>query len=104
MDQHTVLKNLRIHGYAGIDDRSKVRHLLNGIKSDKLNAVKAHVYATATMRSDFEACVTLYKDFITQSQADGKPVLNVSETATVPRHAPGKSNDHVQDRYYTSKE
>jgi hypothetical protein len=31
-DQHSVLNGLKDYGYAGIDDSSKVRHLLKGIK------------------------------------------------------------------------
>jgi hypothetical protein len=32
-EQHSVLNGLRYYGYAGIDDSSKVRHLLKGIKT-----------------------------------------------------------------------
>ena len=35
-DQHTILQSLVQHGYAGIDERSKVRHLLDGIKTTSL--------------------------------------------------------------------
>ena len=39
-DQHTILEGLMEHGYAGIDNRSKVRHLLDGIKTTSLDTVK----------------------------------------------------------------
>jgi hypothetical protein len=32
-EQHSVLNGLKDYGYAGIDDSSKVRHLLKGIKT-----------------------------------------------------------------------
>jgi hypothetical protein len=32
-EQHSVLNRLKYYGYAGIDDSSKVRHLLKGIKT-----------------------------------------------------------------------
>jgi hypothetical protein len=32
-EQHSVLNGLKYYGYAGIDDSSKVRHLLKGIKT-----------------------------------------------------------------------
>ena len=35
-DQHSILEGLTKHGYAGIDKRSKVRYLLDGIKMDDL--------------------------------------------------------------------
>jgi hypothetical protein len=31
--QHTIAKNLIEHGYSGLDERSKVRHLLAGIRT-----------------------------------------------------------------------
>ena len=66
MDHHSILSDLTAHGYAGIDDRSKVRHLLKGIKSCKLDAVKTAILASSNLRSDFSGCVTLYKDYMTQ--------------------------------------
>ena len=60
------MTNLTAHGYAGIDDSSKVRHLLKGIKSCKLDAVKTAILASSNLRSDFSGCVTLYKDYMTQ--------------------------------------
>ena len=66
MDHHAILSDLTAHGYAGIDDRSKVRHLLKGIKSCKLDAVKTAILASSNLRSDFSGCVTLYKDYMTQ--------------------------------------
>jgi hypothetical protein len=35
-EQHSVLNGLQYYGYAGIDDSSKVRHLLKGIKTTEL--------------------------------------------------------------------
>jgi hypothetical protein len=32
-EQHSVFNGLKDYGYAGIDDSSKVRHLLKGIKT-----------------------------------------------------------------------
>ena len=64
MDQHQILTDLKDHGYIGIDERSKVRHLMAGIKTDHLDAVKTQIISSITLRSDFAACVTLYKDFI----------------------------------------
>ena len=61
---HAILASLQEHGYAGIDDRSKVRHLLNGIKDKSLNVVKTQVLASATLMQDFEQTTGLYKDFI----------------------------------------
>ena len=40
VDQHAILTGLVEHGYSGIDDRSKVRHLTAGIKTKVLYPVK----------------------------------------------------------------
>jgi hypothetical protein len=32
-EQHSVINGLKYYGYAGIDDSSKVRHLLKGVKT-----------------------------------------------------------------------
>ena len=67
MDQHQILNYLKDHGYAGIDDRSKVRNLQEGIKTTSLDSVKNTILASSTLRSDFTACVVLYTDFIHQA-------------------------------------
>ena len=68
MDHHSVLTDLTSHGYTGIDKRSKVRHLLKGIKAFKIDNVKTAILASDTLRSDFGGCVTLYKDYMTQQE------------------------------------
>ena len=67
-DQHTILEGLVEYGHAGINKRSKVCHLLKGIKMDKLNSVKTTFYANAASCSDFNACVNLFKTFLDQLQ------------------------------------
>ena len=64
VDQHSILTGLVKHGYSGIDDQSKVRHLMAGIKTKVLYPVKTHIMASAVLRNDFDACVNLYKYFI----------------------------------------
>ena len=78
MDQHQILTDLREHGYSGIDDRSKVRHLMEGISTATLDSVKNTILASTTLRSDFTACVGLYQDFITQSS-----IASTNETLLV---------------------
>ena len=50
--QHSILEGLVEHGYSGIDPRSKVRFLLDGIKTDKFDSVKAQIMANAELRND----------------------------------------------------
>jgi hypothetical protein len=51
-EQHSILNSFEEYGYSGIDDSSKVRHLLEGIKTTELDVGKAQVMASPTM------CVT----------------------------------------------
>ena len=66
VDAHAILEGLVVHGYSGIDNCSKVQHLLEGIKTPKLNPVKTQIMANLALRQDYPACVTLFKDFIKQ--------------------------------------
>jgi hypothetical protein len=68
-EQHSVLNGLKYYGYAGIDDSSKVCHLLKGIKSFELDVCKTQVMARPSLRDDFAATVELYSTFIKQMKA-----------------------------------
>ena len=41
--QHSVLEGLTEHGYVSINPRSKVRYLLDGIKTNQFDAVKTRI-------------------------------------------------------------
>ena len=62
-EQHTILERLEEHGYKGIKERSKVRHLMNGIKGDKLYVVTTTILSSEEYRSDFGGCVHSSKIF-----------------------------------------
>ena len=80
LNHHSVLNDLTSHGHSGIDERSKVRHLLKGIKTFKLDAVKTTILASDALRSDFGCCVTLYKDFQLQNEGvAGDDSRNISK-------------------------
>ena len=64
VDQHAILTGIVKNGYYGIDDRSKVHHLMAGIKTKVLNPVKTQIMVSATLKHYFDVCVNLYKDFI----------------------------------------
>ena len=100
VDQHAILSSLTEHGYSGIDARSKVRHLMEGIKTRELDSVKTQIMASANLRNDFDACVTLYKDYIQQMRSSQTPSeVNISALGTGGAH-----QAEVEDRYYTGKE
>jgi hypothetical protein len=107
---------LKDYGYAGIDDSSKVRHLLKGIKTTELDVCKTQVMAIPSLPDDFAATVELYSTFIKQMKAEN-PQLNVSEVRFVcgkagknsfgKRHSSGMSdlsNATVDDRFFEKHE
>jgi hypothetical protein len=79
-EQHSVLNGLKDYGYAGIDDSSKARHLIKGIKTTYLDVCKTQVMASPYLRDNFAATVELYSTFIKQMKAEN-PQLNVSEVS-----------------------
>ena len=104
LDNHLVLSDLTEHGYAGIDDRSKVRHLLKGIKSTKLDSVKTAILASDVLRSDFNGCVALYKDFMTQNEGISGNEFNISGLKTGDGAGPGKGRGKLKKRKHNQME
>ena len=106
VDQHAILAGLVDHGYSGIDERSKVRHLMDGIKTRDLISVQLTIMASAELRSDFTGCVRLYKDFLAQGgKTDMHRELQISETGVRPDDGDeDDDDDEVEDRYYSSNE
>lgn len=102
MEQHNILESLVEHGYNGIDARSKVRFLNDGIKSTTLDAVKTRIMSDTGLRGDFPGCVTLYKDFIKQQGMNERQSLNISQVGT--GGGGGGGNVVVEDRYYEREE
>ena len=56
------MEGLTDHGYCGLDARTKVTRLLDGIKTDLLDTVKANIMHDRKFRRDFERCVNFYKN------------------------------------------
>ena len=69
-EQHIILEGLTDHIYCGLDARTKVVCLLDGIQTDSLGAVKSNIMQDRKLRRYFERCVTFYKDFIKQSSGN----------------------------------
>ena len=69
IDQHVILAGLVEHGYSSIDERSKVCHLMNGIKTRDLDPLKTQILSNAMLHNDFDVCINLFKDYITQNSS-----------------------------------
>ena len=75
-EQYHILISLEKHAYKGIDERSKVRHLIDGVKTAKLDTIKATILYISEYSISFENRVMFYEDFIKQSK--GQLDMNVS--------------------------
>ena len=62
----------------GINPRSQVRHLIQGINITQFDAVKDQIMDTASLRTYYDECVSLYKTFINQSKKVSPTELNIS--------------------------
>ena len=91
------MEGLIEHGYTGIDSRSKVRFLLDGIKTDKFDAVETRIMSDEKLRSDFDSCVTLCQDNIPQT-SKGKMAATVTISELKTSSGKGKY-EAVEDRY-----
>ena len=63
------LEGLKEYGYAGMDEGSKTRHLLAGIKTTGLESVRTKILCNAELRQDFAKCVVLFMDYIMQPRS-----------------------------------
>ena len=99
-EQHTILENLEENGYIGINERSKVWYLIAGIKYGALNSVNTTALASSPLCQDFDACMTLYRDYIKQAQ-DMKVELNISGVGTKDSESSGKGDltGEIEDKY-----
>ena len=99
--QHTIVEGLKEYGYAGMDEGSKTRPLLAGIKTTALDSVKTQILCNAELRQDFATCVVLFKNYIMQTKVNKPQELNISSTATKTEmeQKMRKPQGRVEDRY-----
>ena len=108
-DQHTILQSLVQHGYAGINEYSKVRHLLDGIKMNKLDTAKGQIWASPTLQNNFDDCLMLFQDFINNERTTTTRTSTIASIGTKRKSDDINEDDtepdmSVDDRYYTGKE
>ena len=105
-EQHTILEGLKEYGYAGMDEGSKMTHLLALIKTTALDSVKTQILCNAELRQDFAKCVVLFKDYIMKAKVNKPQELTISSktTRTQIEQKKRKPQERVEDRYYTIQE
>jgi hypothetical protein len=107
-EQHAVLNGLTNYGYSSIDNGTKVRKLMAGIKTDA-----AAVLARPALRTNYHDVVTLYGDFIKQQKIESVST-NMSDAHITRRHSGPASvagseyeasyDGVVEDRFYNHAE
>jgi hypothetical protein len=61
-EQHQILEQLETdYGYSGMDDGSKVRHLIAGIQTNTLYTIKGQILGDPNLQCDFDGCVNLFR-------------------------------------------
>ena len=108
-DQHMILQSLVQHGYAGIDECSKVRHLLDSIKTNDLDTAKGQIWASPTLQNNFDDCIMLFQDFINNKRTATTRTSTIASIGTERKSDDINEDDtepdmSVDDRYYTGKE
>ena len=104
--QHIILEGLQEFGCSGIDARSKVRHLLGGVKTFELDSAKTQIMASTDLRSDFDGCASLYKDYISTRASNsnaGEREARIAKVETT-KFEDVKPDMSVQDRCYKKEE
>jgi hypothetical protein len=84
-EQHAVINGLTDYGYSGIDNGTKVRKLMVGIKTYTLDTVKSVVLARPDLRTNCSDVATLYVDFIKHQNIESASI-NVSDVHTTRHH------------------
>ena len=104
--QHAILAGLVEHGYSSIDERSKVCHLVNDIKTRDLDPVKVRIWSDAMLCNAFDACINLFKDYIAQNPSLSKvPRLQIAKVGTKKKDEDHSEADmSIKDQYYTKAE
>jgi hypothetical protein len=92
IEQHTIAKNLMEHGYSGLDEHSKVRHLLTGIQENAVQPVVCQVLAMREDDKTFTQCSALFANFIRHLKQNPSNMRRVAELGSA-----GKGNGRGHD-------
>jgi hypothetical protein len=78
--QQTIAKNLMEHGYSGLEERSKVRHLLARIQDNAVQPMVCQVLAMRDNNKTFTTCLALFANFIhhlKQNPSNMRPIAEL---------------------------
>ena len=119
VELYNIAEDLKLHGYSGMDETSRVRKLVNGIKTDKLDSVKTRIMSDPDIMKDFDRATSLFKDFIAQRKSLLGPSASQIAGVTTNKQASNNGDGsrkgkgkrkaqtagvEIKDRYYSPKE
>jgi hypothetical protein len=106
IQQHTILNGLKKYDNQGINERSKIRYFMNGIKLPSMSAVYWTIKACPKREHTIEWVVLMYKEFVQEMMDKSPKELIVASTSTTKPHRLSKPNTSVtvEDRYYSREE
>ena len=94
----------------GIDPRSQVRNLIEGIKITHFDAFKAQIMTTASLGTDYNGFLFLYKTFIDKIKKVSPLELNISGVESSNHKVGGQKKrkggigGSVEEVYYSKEE
>jgi hypothetical protein len=90
--QHTIAKNLMEHSYSGLDERSKVCHLLAEIQDNAVQPMVCQVLAMRDNDKTFTTCLALFANFIRPLKQNPSSMRRVAELGSAGRGG-GRGHD-----------
>ena len=102
---HSHLASLIPYGYTGIDEGTKIRHFLQGIKTDKLKTVIEVVRGSPDYNT-FEEVARRLKDAVVLMQPNRIPRRNIADVRRDGQQpfADVDADMNVEDKYYKPKD
>ncbi len=92
IEQHTIANNLMEHSYSGLDEHSKVCHLLTGIQDNAVQPVVCQVLAMKEDDKTFTKCLALFGNFIRHLKQNPSNMRCVAELSSAGRGS-GRGRD-----------
>jgi hypothetical protein len=86
IQQHNILNGLKKYDNRGIDESSKIRYFMNGIKLPSTSAVYWTIKARPKKERTFEWVVSMYKEFVQETMDESPKELIVASTSTTKPH------------------
>ena len=102
---HSRLDGLEKYGYKGMDEGTKIRYLLNAIKTDKLKTVVELIRGNPAYDTFDKAARRIQDSVVTQRPSKKSRQIAAVSTKTLDERYPGVQADmKMEDKYYPTKE